>query len=141
MPNYIIVNKPSNLILKVISLKYSPAETKVEKYIPASDKAIAVLDKWLLGNPGLLMDVGDLMSRSKYVNDYVIRTHIHQVQEPEATPQRLYYRNEQIEKTADRLTAVCNWINNHPDANEHDLSEVFGMGVVAAMAYLDKYRK
>lgn len=139
MANYFVINKPSNLILKVITLKYSPAETKVEKFIPASDKAITVLDKWLLGNPGLLMDVGDLMSRSKYVDDYVVRTRVDKFQAPVATPQRLYYRDEQTEKHVDRLTTVCNWITNHPDANEHDLNEVFGMGAVAAKAYLAKY--
>ncbi len=139
MPNYFIINKPSNLILKVISLKHSPAETKVEKYVPASDKTIAVLDKWLLGNPGLLMDIGDLMSRSEYVEDYIVRTRKDKSQVPVAKPQRLYYREEQIEKYADRLTTVCNWIANHPDANENDLNEVFGMGVVAAKAYLVKY--
>ena len=138
MANYFVINKPSNLILKVITLKYSPAETKVEKFIPASDKAITVLDKWLLGNPGLLMDVGDLMSRSKYVDDYVVRS-VDEFQAPVAIPQRIYYRDEQIEKHVDRLTAVCNWIAEHPEADEHGLSEAFGMGTVAAKAYLAKY--
>ncbi|MBL4860318.1 MULTISPECIES: hypothetical protein [Stutzerimonas stutzeri subgroup] len=139
MPNYFVINKPSNLVLTVVSLKYTPAETKVEKFIPASDRAIAALDKWLKANPGMLIDVGDLMSRSKYLEDYVVRTRNDKSQTPKATPQRIYYRDEQIEKHVDRLTAVCNWIAEHPEADEHGLSEAFGMGTVAAKAYLAKY--
>lgn len=135
MPNFFIVNKPSNLILDVVALKSSPADSKDQKFIPATDKAITILDKWLIRNPGLLMDVGDLMSRSPYVNDFVSAKRKHS-----AAPQRQYYREEQIEKTVDRLASVCEWITEHPNADEHDLSEAFGMGTVAAKAYLLRYR-
>lgn len=135
MPNFFIVNKPSNLILNVVVFKSSPADSKDHKFIPAKDKAIAILDKWMIKNPGLMMDIGDLMSRSPYIADYVSAKRKHS-----AMPQRQYYREEQFEKTADRLSAICMWITEHPDADEHDLNEVFNTGTVAAKAYLLNYR-
>ncbi|MGR6586024.1 hypothetical protein [Stutzerimonas sp. R75] len=138
--NYFVINKPSNLVLTVVSLKYSPADTKVEKFISASDRAISTLDKWMLNNPGLLIDVGDLMSRSEYTADCVVLSRSDKSQSPASVPQRHYYREEQVEKSLDRSTTVSNWIAHHPDADVHDLSEFFGMGLVAAKAYLVKYR-
>ena len=135
MANYLVVNKPSNLILTVVSFKYRPTDTKVEMFIPASDKAITILDKWMLNNSGLLMDVGDLMSRSPYVADYISAQ-----RNPSASPQRQYYRAEQIEKTVDRLTAIRAWIAENPDCDEHGLNEMFNTGMSAAKAYLARYR-
>lgn len=139
MPNFMTIDKSSNLILSVISLKGLPAETREHKFIPATDKAISVLDKWMLQNPGLLMDVGDLMSRTQYINDYIIRTRKDKAQAPRSNPQRQYYRAEQPEKLVDRKSAIDSWICANPDANEHDLSIAFGMGTVAAKAYLLAY--
>jgi hypothetical protein len=134
MANYLVVNKPSNLILTVVSFRYKPTNTKVEMFIPASDKAIHIVDKWMLNNPGLLMDIGDLMSRSPYVHDYIKAN-----RNPSASPEKQYYRTEQVEKTVDRLTSIRAWIAEHPESDEYELNDMFNTGMSAAKAYLARY--
>lgn len=139
MPNFLTVNKQSNLVSGVVTSSSTPRDTSEIKFLPATDKILDVLYKWQGNNPSLCLDLGDLMTRSGYLADYVVRSRKDKFQAPKAKPQRQYYRDEQVEKTTDRLAAVCSWIDEHPAADAHELADAFGMGMAAAKAYMNKY--
>ncbi|MCJ1881133.1 hypothetical protein [Pseudomonas nitroreducens] len=132
--NYFAINKASNLIVEVVCTRYTPTETSTLKFIPANDKALNAYYKWNDLNPDALMDIGDLMSRSSYVNDVVCNG-----RQGKAVPLRISYRAEQHERTIDRETSIIAWIEKNPDCDAHDLHEAFGTGTLAARAYLDKH--
>jgi len=82
------------------------------------------------------MDIGDLMSRCPYISDYVTGG-----KQTRAKAQRIAYRAEQPERIVDREALIVEWIGHHPGADEYALHDQFNTGVVAARAYLSKYRQ
>jgi hypothetical protein len=136
MPNFLTIHKQSNLVSGVVTSSQAPRETSEFKFLPATDKILNILDKWQGHNPGLSIDLGDLMTRSEYLHDYVTRNRVDKSQAPKAKPQRIYYRDEQSEKIVDRLSSVLAWIAENPTADVYQLSDAFSMGTSAAKAYL-----
>lgn len=134
--NYFVVSSSSNLIIEVVSTSYTPRNTNSIRFIPATAKSLDVYYKWLSRNSTILMDVVDLASRCAYINDYITNG-----RETRAKAQRIAYRAEQPERIVDREALVVEWIKNSPDADEYDLHDALNTGVVAARAYLSKYRQ
>ena len=83
-----------------------------------------------------LIDIGDLMSRSGFIADQVDNGKTAKVK-----PITTRYVNER-ESTVptDRESTIRHWIECNPNANHHDLSEVFFTGTLVAKSYLSRYR-
>ena len=83
-----------------------------------------------------LIDIGDLMSRSGFIADQVGNG-----KTGKAKPATTRYVNER-ESTlpTDRESTIRHWIECNPNANHHDLSEVFFTGTLVAKSYLSRYR-
>lgn len=134
--NYFVINRPSNLIIKVVASRYAPEDTNLHKFIQASDKALDTYYKWVKANPEMLLDIGDLMSRSATVMDAVSAARAGQ-----AKPKRLRYRNEEQPAVMDdRMIEIRSWLRFNPTADEYNLDERFGTGIVAARAYIKNLR-
>jgi len=136
MSNYFVINKPSNLIIKVISSRYAPQDSNLHKFVIANDKALDAYYKWTKNNPDVMMDIGDLMIRSRLVNDVVSDG-----REGKASPKRFRYRDEeQPSIESDRIGEIRAWLNFNSTADEYNLDERFGTGIVAARAYIKNLR-
>jgi hypothetical protein len=83
-----------------------------------------------------LIDIGDLMSRSGYISDQVSKG-----KTGKAKPVPIRHVNER-ESTVptDRESTIRHWVENNPNADHHDLSEVFFTGLLVAKSYLSRYR-
>ncbi|WP_133974325.1 hypothetical protein [Pseudomonas] len=134
MANYFVINRPSNLVTHVMTSSYSPADTKLLKFIVASDKALTTYYKWCKRNPGLHPDVGELMMKSPYFKEKVCNGKTGQ-----ANPRTYRVRDVPTEKHLDREEQVKIWIAQNPEAHEYDLDAALYTGIVAARAYLSKY--
>ncbi|MCF7533779.1 hypothetical protein [Pseudomonas petrae] len=134
MSNYFIVNRPSNLVVGVIATSYTPVDTPLKMFVLANEQSLAAYDKHLSRNHETLLDIGELMRKSAHINDQVSKDKASKV---EAKSQRT--RAEQVVSIQDREEYILAWIRNHPDANEYDLHDAIGMGIVAARAYIRLY--
>ncbi|MCF7542246.1 hypothetical protein [Pseudomonas petrae] len=134
MSNYFIVNRPSNLVVGVIATSYMPVDTPLKMFVLANEQSLAAYDKHLSRNHETLLDIGELMRKSAHINDQVSKDKASKV---EAKSQRT--RAEQVVSIQDREEYILAWIRNHPDANEYDLHDAIGMGIVAARAYIRLY--
>lgn len=76
------------------------------------------------------------MSRSGYIADQVGNGKSGKVK-----PATTRSVNERVTTVpTDRESTIRHWVENNPDANHHDLSEVFFTGTLVAKAYLSRYR-
>ena len=135
MAIYIVVNAPSNLNTSVVSTSYSPADTRLTRFVLASEKSLTAYYKYCQKNPDLLMDIGELMSRSPHVSDQVSSGRT-----GSATVQRNRYREEAVYKPVNREEKIRCWIESHPSANAWDLDFKFCLGITVAREYIVKYR-
>ena len=69
MSNYFSVSRQCNLILNVIASSDTPLNSTTIVFIEATEKALDVYYKWLEKNPNLCPDIGDIVSRCKYLQD------------------------------------------------------------------------
>ncbi|NWD86179.1 hypothetical protein [Pseudomonas sp. K5002] len=136
MNPYIVLHRGSNLIINVTTEAEKPTDTTMHRYIPASDKSLQHLLSMSRRLNSTLIDIGDLMSRSGFVADQVGNG-----ETGKAKPVSTRYVNER-ESTVptDRESTIRHWIENNPNANHHDLSEVFFTGTLVAKAYLSRCR-
>ncbi|WP_139139879.1 hypothetical protein [Pseudomonas monteilii] len=134
MATYFVVNRPSNLITGVVSTSYTPSDSNTKLFVRASERSLDQFYKHLARNPEVLMDIGELMAKSPYINDQ-----ISQDRTPKATPKVQRRRDEQPCKSECREQLIQEWITANPMATAYDLHEVFCTGTVAAAAYLSKY--
>ena len=132
---YFILNKNSNIIQGFISSSFPPAKSEQYKFIPASDKTLDLYFKWIKKNPESYPDICDLASKSKYLSEEF---------NPSGRKTFPTFPKEDWEPSPPaanaREAAIASWLDLHPKADEHDLSEQFNTGVVAARAYINKYR-
>lgn len=132
---YFILNKNSNLIQGFISSSFPPAKSEQYKFILASDKTLDLYFKWIKKNPDSYPDICDLASKSKYLSEEF---------NPNGRKTFPTFPKEDWEPSPPaanaREAAIASWLDLHPKACENDLSEQFNTGVVAAKAYITKYR-
>lgn len=135
--NYFVVNRVSNLIIDVVCTSYSPQGNKIKKFVKANDRALTLYYKWMASNPDALMDIGDLMARSDYINDQVVDGKSAKVK-----PQRFNYRAPQVPPLPeDRFSTIMDWLRYNPGADEYNLDDAFQCGVVVARAYLAEFSR
>lgn len=134
MSNYFIVNRPSNLVVGVIATSYTPTDTPLKMFVLANEQSLAFYDKHLSRDHEILLDIGELMKKSAHVTDQVSKG-----KTGSAKPASQRTRAEQTVSVQDREEYILTWIRNHPDADEYDLHDAIGMGIVAARAYLKLY--
>lgn len=137
MSNFIVVNKPSQLILKVITSSSQPTPDNDHSFYEAS---IVVLNHFYKLHKkalakGVQVTVGELMDSCTSFREQVSGTKQSKVQ---LVNTRI--RKEQTPTSIVRLSTIKHWIHNNPDADAHDLSDKFLTGTAVASAYLDKYR-
>ncbi len=137
MPNYIIVKKPSQLILNVITTSHAPTPDEHHSFYLVST---AVLNRYYrlatkAHRNGVQVTVGDLMTACPSFMEQISKGKRGKVK---LLTTRI--RKELTPVPDDRLFSIQRWIINNPGGNHHDLSDVFNTGAVAAKAYLDKYR-
>lgn len=140
--NYFVINAPSNLITHVMASSYTPADTKLLKFVVANDRALDIYYAQMEKYPETLLDIGELMAKSAYVYDQVARDRI---STDKPVSQRV--RAEQTPKPISSQVAfnqreeeVRVWISHHPTADKYKLDEALRTGIVSAEAYLKKYR-
>lgn len=135
MNPYIVLHRGSNLVINVTNQTEQPADTVTHRYIPASDKSLKHLLLMSRRQNFTLIDIGDLMSRSGYIADQVGNG---KTGKAKAVSTR--YINERTTVPTDRESTIRHWVENNPNANHHDLSEVFFTGTFVAKSYLSRYR-
>ncbi|MCL5224573.1 hypothetical protein [Pseudomonas nunensis] len=136
MNTYIVLHRGSNLVINVTNQTEKPSDTVTHRFIPASDKSLKHLLLMSRRQNSTLVDIGDLMLRSGYIADQVSNGKV-----GKSKPVTTRHVNER-ESTmpTDRESTIRHWVENNPDANHHDLSEVFFTGTLVAKAYLSRYR-
>lgn len=134
MKNYIVLHRDSNLIINVTTQIEKPADTTTHRYIPASDRSLQHLLS-MSRKSSTLCDIGDLMSRSGYISDQVSNGCA-----GKARPVSTRYVNERTPAPTDRESTIRHWVDNNPNADHNDLSDVFFTGTLVAKSYLSKYR-
>lgn len=137
MSNYIVVHKPTQLILKVIASSTPPTPDKNHSFHEAS---IVVLTHYYKLHKkalvkGVQVSIGELMHSCPSFHDQVSKGKQSKVQLVTAR-----IRNELTPASVDRESSIQHWVNSNPDANYHDLSDKFLTGTLVAKAYLNKYR-
>ncbi|WP_337153540.1 hypothetical protein [Pseudomonas protegens] len=135
MNTYIVLHRGSNLVINVTNQTEQPADTVMHRYIPASDKSLKHLLSMSRRQYSTLIDIVDLMSRYGYIADQVSNG-----KTGKAKPASTRYVNERTAVPTDREPTIRHWVENNPNANHHDLSEVFFTGTFVAKAYLSRYR-
>lgn len=135
MNPYIVLHRGSNLVINVTNQTEQPADTVTHRYIPASDKSLKHLLLMSRRQNSTLIDIGDLMSRSGYIADQVGNGKTGKVK-----PVTTRYVNERTTVPTDRESTIRHWVQNNPNADHHDLSEVFFTGALVAKSYLSRYR-
>lgn len=139
--NYFVLHSPSNLIVNLIASTYPPRDSEQYKFIKATDKVIVHYYKWLSNNPTLCPDIGEIIARSKYLQDSF------STGKAKAVSQNLNqrYREPSVvsvsyqDHAAEREQQVREFIVSHPEATALDVSDVFLCGMVVAKAYLLRY--
>lgn len=135
--NYIVVNKPSQLILKVITSSIPPTPHKDHSFHEAS---IIVLNHYYklhkkALSKGVQVSVGEIMDSCTSFREQISGTKQSKVQLVNTR-----YRNESTPTFVDREATIKHWIEQNPNAGVHDLSDKFLTGIMVASAYLNKYR-
>ena len=139
MANYFVLNTPSNLIEKIISTRYTPTDNKFTKFIPANPKSIDIYYKLLAKNPEVCVDFGDMLARSEFLFDHM-KSAVLFSDEGRATPQKIRYREpESAPEIPSRQDTISSWLCSNPSADAYDLNDKFGLGMLAAKAYLERY--
>lgn len=134
MSNYFVVNRPSNLVIGVVSTSYTPTDTPLKMFVLANEQSLKFYDKHLSRNHETLMDIGELMKKSAHITNQVSRG-----KTGTAKPHSQRTRAEQVISIQNREEYILSWINEHPDADEYDLHDAIPMGIVAARAYIKLY--
>lgn len=135
MNSYIVLHRDSNLIINVTNQIDKPVDTTSHRYILANDKSLQRLLS-MSRKSFTPIDIGDLMVKSGFIADQVSNGKV-----GKAKPVTTRYVNER-ESTlpTDRESTIRHWIECNPNANHHDLSEVFFTGTLVAKSYLSRYR-
>ncbi|MEQ7917643.1 hypothetical protein ABQX22_00490 [Xanthomonas sp. WHRI 1810A] len=133
--NYFVVNRPSNLIIGIVSTSYTPTDTPLKLFVLANEKSLALYDKHQSKDHETLLDIGELMAKSAHVSNQVSKG-----KTGKAKPASQRLRGEQAIPAKDRETHILSWIQSHPEADEYDLHDAIPMGIVAARAYITLYR-
>lgn len=134
MNPYIVLHRGSNLIINVTTEVEKPTDTTTHRYIPANDKSLQHLLS-MLRRSDTLIDIGDLMSRSGFIADQVGNGKVGKVK-----PVTTRYVNERATVPTDRESTIRHWIECNPNADHHQLSEVFFTGRLVAKSYISRYR-
>lgn len=135
MNKYIVLYRGSNLIINVTNQTENPTDTATHRYILANDKSLQHLLS-MSRQCQTLIDIGDLMLRSGFIADQVSNGKTGKVK-----PVTTRYVNERESAVpTDRESTIRHWIECNPNADHHDLSEVFFTGTLVAKAYLSRYR-
>ncbi|WP_145006028.1 hypothetical protein [Pseudomonas oryzihabitans] len=129
--NYFVLHRGSNLVAGILSASVPPAKSNDYKFILANDKVLNVYLKWMQKHKDVCPDLGELIKKSSYLKD-TLNPQCHSLQDT-------FPRKERESFLPSREAIISSWIAVHPKADEHDLHEQFGCGVVAAKAYLDKW--
>jgi hypothetical protein len=129
------LHRGSNLIINVTNQTENPTDTATHRYILANDKSLQHLLS-MSRQSFTLIDIGDLISRSGFFADQVGNGKTGKVK-----PVTTRYVNER-ESTVptDRESTIQHWIECNPNADHHDLSEVFFTGSLVAKSYISRYR-
>lgn len=137
MPNYIVVNKPSQLIKNVITSPTPPTPDSEHSFHEASIVVLTHYYKLIKKArlKGVLVSVGELMHSCPSFMEQISGNKQSKVMLVSAR-----IRNELTPAVVERKSSIRDWITSNPDANHHDLSDQFLTGVVVANAYLSKYR-
>lgn len=133
MNTYIVLHRDSNLIINIANQTEQPTDTATHRYILANDKSIQHLLSMSRQNSTLL-DIGDLMARSGFISDHVGNGKAGKVK-----PVSTRHINERTTVPTDRESTIRQWVEHNPDADHHDLSEVFFTGSLVAKSYLSRY--
>ncbi|MFV0931310.1 hypothetical protein [Pseudomonas jessenii] len=138
MNPYIILHRGSNLIINVTTEVENPTDTTTHRYIPANDKSLQHLLS-MSRRSDTLIDIGDLMSRSGFIADQVGNGKV-----GKAKPISTRYVNERAtvltdSVPTDRESTIRHWLECNPNADHHQLSEVFNTGTFVAKSYLSRY--
>jgi len=135
--NYLVIHKPSQLILKVITSPAPPTPDNDHSFHEASIIALNHFYKLVKKArlKGLQVSVGELMDSCPSFMGQVSGNKQSTVQ---LVTTRI--RNELTSTVVDRELIIRDWINNNPNADHHNLSDKFLTGTLVAKAYLNKYR-
>ncbi|MBV7552244.1 hypothetical protein KW841_07790 [Pseudomonas sp. PDM28] len=139
MNTYIVLHRGSNLIINVKNQVEQPTDNATHRYIPANDKSLQHLLSMSRKN-STLIDIGDLMSRSGYISDQVSNGKTGKVKPVPGKNIPTSYDNERTTIPTTRESTIRHWVENNPNADHHDLSEVFFTGSLVAKSYLSRYR-
>lgn len=136
--NFIVVHKPSQLILKVIT---SPSPPNPDEYHSFHQASIVVLNRYYMlykksRLKGVLVTVGELMEACPSFREQISGT-----KQGTVKLIAIRYRKESKPAVVDRESSIKHWIEQNPDADVHDLSDKFLTGTLVATAYLNKYRQ
>lgn len=134
MNAYIVLHRGSNLIINVTNQSENPTDTATHRYIPANDKSLQHLLS-MSRRSHTLIDIGDLMSRSGFIADQVGKGKTGKVK-----PVPTRFVNDRTTVPTDRDSTIRHWIQCNPNADYHDLSEVFFTGSLVAKSYISRYR-
>jgi hypothetical protein len=141
--NFLVVNRPSNLIIGTVCSSYFPEDTALKLFVEVNGKSLDAYFKWNKKNPDLLPDLGELLARSKHLNDQFAC----KLSKPiKVNTAQRYRESSQVHHTFDDLSVerdklFKDYIRKHPDVSFYDLSDVFNCGTSTAKAYLLKYRE
>lgn len=133
MATYFVVNAPSNLIVGIVTSSYIPANTSLKTFVLSNEKSLDVYYRHITKDADTLLDIGELMKKSSFINDRVSKG------SGTAKPVSQRIRNEQDKRRPSREEEVRNYLAQHPLASADDLNEALYTGIVAARAYLIRY--
>lgn len=136
--NYLVLNRPSNLITGVVASQSAPRDSRTTLFIPANETALKVYYRWLSKNPGLCPDVGEVAARSASVREHLTRARSGDAQ-PVSENLNRRYREPAPAKVEDREGSIREYILAHPDADPWALHDRFQCGSTAGAAYLQRY--
>lgn len=137
--NYFHINRPSNLITAVVSSSKTPTDTTVDLFIQAPPRALDSYYAACQRNPDHLLDIGELMAKSGFVYDQVVSLSPVVMYGYDRKAMNCQSRQPVNQPVYDRNAAIQSWLELHPFINKHDLSDKFGLGVVVAQAYIDRF--
>ncbi|WP_248806540.1 hypothetical protein [Pseudomonas sp. MWU13-2100] len=133
MATYFVVNAPSNLIVGIVTSSYIPANTALKTFVLSNEKSLDFYYRHLKKDADTLLDIGELMQKSSFVNDRVTKG------KGGAKPMSQRIRAEQDKHKPSREEEVRNYLVQHSLASADDLSDALHTGIVAARAYMIRY--
>ncbi|MNO27479.1 hypothetical protein D3C76_173540 [compost metagenome] len=136
--NYFTIHRASNLVHSVVASSSTPSDTVKVRFIPAGAKALGAYYKWLMKNPGLFPDLGEIAARSAAVLDFITGSH-KGLAKPRTDNLNHRYREPASAEPVDRAAVIAAFITENPGADAHDLHEQFQCGTAVARAYLDRH--